>query len=83
MKFKTQRELLTEKGKVKADIRKELLAKVSKHPEMFAKAEQVKEGVYQIPFVNADGKDKVYVRFTIQVSEKSADELATPKKKEA
>lgn len=83
MKFKTQRELLTEKGKVKADIRKELLARVSKHPELFEKAEKVKDGIYQIPFVNADGQDKVYVRFTVQVSEKSADELAPPKKKSA
>lgn len=83
MKFKTQKTLFSDKGKVKADIRKELLNTIKKHPELFAKAEQVKDGVYQIPFVNADGKDKVYVRFTIQVSEKSADELATPKKKEA
>lgn len=80
MRFKTQKELLTEKGKVKADIRKELLAKVNKHPEMFAKAVKIKDGVYQIPVENADGVDKVYIRFTIQVSEKSADELATPKK---
>lgn len=83
MKFKVQKDLFTEKGKVKADIRKELLNTISKHPDLFQKAERVKEGVYQIPFTNADGKSKVYVRFTVQVSEKSADELATPKKKEA
>ena len=83
-KFKQSIQLLTEKGKVKADIRKHMMSKVNAHREIFEKAHEVKSGVYEIPYSSeqADGTiQKIYVRFEVKVSERSASELAEPKKK--
>ena len=83
-KFKQSIQLLTEKGKVKADIRKHMMSKVNTHREIFEKAHEVKSGVYEIPYSSeqADGTiQKIYVRFEVNVSERIASELAEPKKK--
>ena len=85
-KFKNSIQLLTEKGKVKADIRKHMMAKVNAHREIFEKAHEVKSGVYEIPYSSeqADGTvQKIYVRFEVKISERSANDLAEPKKKTA
>ena len=81
MKLRNTIELLTEKNKVKANIREQLTKAVSVKREWFAKAEQVENGVYEIPVHNADNTQTVYIRFEIKVSEKSASELAPKTRK--
>lgn len=81
MRLKNTQNLLTEKGKVKADIRKALINKVNAKPELFANADQVENGVYEIPVHNADNTEVVYIRFEVKVSEKSARDLAPKTRK--
>ena len=81
MRLKNTTELLTEKSKVKASVREQLTKAVSTKREWFAKAEMVSNGVYEIPFHNADNTQTVYVRFEVKVSEKSASELAPKTRK--
>lgn len=76
MRLRNTTELLTEKNKVKANIRDQLTRAVSVKREWFEKAEMVSNGVYEIPVHNADNTQTVYIRFEIKVSEKSASELA-------
>lgn len=76
MRLKNTTELLTEKGKVKTSIREQLVKAVGVKREWFAKAEQIENGVYEIPVHNADNTQVVYIRFEVKVSEKSASDLA-------
>lgn len=81
MRLKNTKNLLTEKSKVKTDIRKALVSKVSAKRELFEKAEMVENGIYEIPVYNADNTEVVYIRFEIKVSEKSARDLAPKTRK--
>lgn len=78
MRLKNTTELLTEKGRVKTNVREQLAKHVDSKRELFAKAEKVANGIYEIPVHNADNSQVVYIRFEVKVSEKSASEL-TPK----
>lgn len=80
-KFKNDIKLLTEKGLVKADIRKKLVAKADSHRDLFAGATKVKDGLYEIEWQAPNG-ESVFMRFEITVSNKSASELA-PKTRKA
>lgn len=81
MRLKNTTELLTEKGKVKANIREQLVKAVGLKRDLFAKAEKVENGVFEIPVHNAEGNQVVYIRFEVKVSEKSATDLAPKTKK--
>ena len=80
-KFKNDIKLLTEKGLVKADIRKKLVAKADSHRDLFAGATKVKDGLYEIEWQAPNG-ESVFMIFEITVSNKSASELA-PKTRKA
>lgn len=79
-KFKNNITLLTEKGLVKADIRKKLVAKVDTHRDLFAQADKIKDGLYEIEYQSPNGQS-VFVRFEITISNKSASELAPKTRK--
>ena len=79
-KFKNNITLLTEKGLVKADIRKKMVEKVDNHRELFAHADKIKDGMYEIEWQSPNGQS-VFVRFEITVSNKSASELAPKTRK--
>ena len=80
MSISTKAKLLTEKGKVRTEVRKTLQKKVEAKPEIFLKAEKVDTGVYEMPVKNTEG-EVVYIRFEVKVSEKSAKDLAPKVKK--
>lgn len=79
-KFKNDIKLLTEKGLVKTDIRKKMIAKVDADRGLFAHATKVKDGCYEIEYQAPNG-ESVFVRYDITISNKSASELAPKTRK--
>ena len=76
MKLTKTQNLLTEKAKVRTEVRKALAEKVNAKRDLFEKAVAVGNGMYEIPVHNADGTQTIYIRFEVKVSERSATELA-------
>jgi hypothetical protein len=81
MRLTKTTQLLTEKAKVRASVREQLSKHVEAKRDLFAKAEKVGNGIYEIPVHNADGTQTVYVRFEVKVSERSASDLAPKTRK--
>lgn len=70
---------LTEKGAVKPAVRKAIVEKIAKNPELFAEATKVGPSLYTLTATDSNG-DNIYINFKISVGTLSADNYATKTK---